>query len=387
MNIERALSVFESVFEELNSGTVSTFQSLLAALSGQISQPQNPSYQQQVSTHLINLKKILLEAPSNNYSPVWRQTIQELNFEKYLGTHLLTEIESIFEKNSITLIVAQQELQKLSNTVSAIKENLSQMIQAAKKLELKNEELQPGKCELGYIIPRETIKNNLPQLIKELKEAEQIFLIFEEIVTNSRTELQLSSISSSDPSFFFDTLPKTAACVAFTIERIIALYKNYLEIKKLQQDMIDRGVNKKALAAVQEQVNSEVEEGIKKLAPEIIKEYCNKIADAPRRHELTTELTKRLNKLAYKIDRGLRIEIRANPLTENADQQETTEQKEEKVFLNFVYQKVPTINYIKPSGEPILYLPDNDNQEDHEEKKHEGSNNPQTIKKSIKKEK
>jgi hypothetical protein len=30
-------------------------------------------------------------------------------------------------------------------------------------------------------------------------------------------------------------------------------------------------------------------------------------------------------------------------------------------------------------------LPDNDDQEDHEEKKHEGLNNPQTIKKSIKK--
>lgn len=363
MNIERALSIFESVFEELNSGTVSTFQSLVVALSGQTSQPQNPAYQQQVSTHLINLKKILNNVPSNNYSPAWRLALQELDFEKYLGKKLLNSIETIFEKNAITLVVAQQELQQLSDAVSSIKESLSQIIQAAKKLNLKKEDLQPGECEVGFTIPRLLIKNHMNELIKELKEIEKIMLVFEEITTGHRSDIELRTISSSDPTFFFYTVPGVAACIVYTVDKILDLYKKYLEIKKLGQDLKNNGFTEQDLAVIQKKINSSVEEGIKELVPEIIKEYIKKEISEHRRNELTIELTKVSRKIADKIDRGLQIEVRAKPLVNGSEKLESEEKQTESKFISFVNEKASTINYIKSGSDPILCLSKHDDEE------------------------
>lgn len=355
MNTEKLYTVALAIQKDINdTGLIALINNMVNSLQNQISQPQQPQYQQQLSTFMQQLSQQLKAAKSNKFSPLWKQILEELGVEDILGDQLDTNITEIFEHNKITLAHAHTQLKEIQSKLNSKKAAIDQLIASFVSLGIETEELLPGECEVGILIPRLYVDNKLPAFGRELEELQSIFAVYEEITTGSRAGFILKSISSSEFGVFLQTSSEIAACVAVATERILALYKTHLEIKKLHNELKKQSVPQANLDGIAEHLNSLISSGIKVAAKEIVNERSVKSLDAGRRNELETELNFSMNKIANRIDRGFNFEVRAEPAT----LKEPGEATQAQVYYEEIVSRAENLGFIKTDGPPVLSLPE-----------------------------
>lgn len=358
VNVERLHAIAIALRDDLSRSNVqSHLQQLVSALHNQINQPGQPSYQQQVSQFCENLRSALESPAVNSFSPTWLQVLDEVGAAPMLGLALDEQVTEIFSRNQITPSVALQELQKIFTEIQALSSSIDQMLAAFRQLNIGSEELPVGDCEVGILVPRTFVDNRLDKFSAELSELNQIFGVFAEVATGGRPGFGIRAISSSDLSIFLDAAPVIGACVAVAIERIIALYKQLLEVRKLQGELAKQGVEKDNLKGIEKHANGIMEHGIDKLVKELLEDF-HTVDDNARKNELSIELKYALKKIANRVDRGFNIEIR---MTEpEATAPEADEQDEAAKEATRHHARIAaaskTLQFLKLQGEPILSL-------------------------------
>lgn len=358
MNVERLHAIAAELRRDLDeTATLSTLQNLVSSLSNQISQPQQPQFQQQTSQYLNQLLAALEDARVNTFSPTWQQVLVELGAKELTGKALAQTVEDVFARNQITPSVAQQDLQALFGRLQQLSSAIDQLLAGFRTLKIGSEDLDPGQCELGVLVPRVFLNNRLDRFAGELEELNQIFGVFSEISTGSRPGFEIKTISSTDLSVYLEVSAIVGACIATAVERIIALYKQLLEIRKLQGELAKQGLEKKNLKGIEDHANTVMENGIDKLIKDLIAEYLAK-GDAGRKNELSIELKYSLKKIANRIDRGFNIEVRMEEPEVAADgADEATEEQKALVKAHAkVAEASENMQFLKLEGEPILQL-------------------------------
>ncbi len=345
--------------------TVSLVQQIISALQSQINQPQQPTHQQQLSSHLSTLYQRLEESPVDEYSPAWRDAMSELGIADDFGLTLERRIKDIIEKNQITPQSALDELQKIHTDISGTKENLDGLIDGLEYFDVGEDELSKDECEVGIIVPRSFVNNNLKKFGSELVVLEKTLLVFSELATGNREPLRVRQISSSELSIFLEYIPQIGACIAIAVERIVALYKQLLEIKKLKKDLIVQEVPEEQLAGIDTHAESIVSPKLDELANELMEKYGDHL-NPERKNEVAIEVRHSLNKLANRIDRGFNIELRA-PSLESGSEEEEGEEEENASQASAIQQIIESgskIRHLEQSGEPVLFLPEGNGEED-----------------------
>ena len=364
MNAERLHAIASVLQADISkSGVLSNMQQLISMLSNQVSQPGQPQYQQQTSQFLLALVEGLRTAAVNQFSPTWQQALQEIGAWQLLGNTLSERVEEIFARNQITPSVAQQELQVLFNELQAVSSAFDQLLACFRVLKIGKEDLAPGECELGVLVPRAFVENRLDRFADELEELDRIFGVFAELSTGSRPSFPIKTISSTDLSIFLEVGAVVGACVATAVERIITLYKTLLEVRKLQGELVKQGVDKKNLEGLETHANGIMDVGIDKLLKELLSEFKGKV-DPGRKNELSVELKYSLKKIANRIDRGFNIEVR---MEEPLQPESTGEEVPAEVkALSQSHEKIraasETLQFLKLEGEPILRLSEGKNE-------------------------
>ncbi len=354
MNAERLHVIAIAIRDDFNKLNIQNIlKSLVNSLQNQVSQPNQPTHQQNVSNNLQSLVVALEKSATNDFTPAWNQVVEEIGGGEFIGNVLLEEIQSIFERNNITPSLAHEELNEIQNELSKFLAALNPLIISFDALNIGTEQLQPGECELGVVVPRSEVDNALPNFGKELIELNKIFSVFSELATGSRESFKIRTISSSDLTVFLEFLPEVAACTAISIERIIALYKQLLEIRKLKGDLEKQGVPEEGTAGIDAHANSLMERGLTGLIEELIEKF-HKNEDPGRENELRIETKYALNKLAKRIDRGYGIDVRIEPYI--GDEDIDDEMPEE--ITNAIISASKNIQYMKLDGDPILTLPE-----------------------------
>ena len=359
MNAERLHAIAAALRADLtNSDVQSQFQQLVSALQNQVNQPGDPTYQQQVSQHYAALRTALENAESNAFSPTWMQVLDEIGAGELLGEKLAQRIQEVFSRNQITPSVALQDLRLISDQLQALTAALDQLLASFKQLVVGAEELPAGDCEVGILVPRAFVDNRLDKFSEELSELNQIFGVFSEVATGSRPGFEIRAISSSDLSIFLDAAPVVGACVAVAIERIIALYKQLLEIRKIQGELVKQGLEKENLKGIEKHANSVMDNGIDKVVKELLTEF-HKVDDSGRKNELSIELKYALKKIANRVDRGFNIEVRMTEPEEVENEEGSKEDnhvKEQSKHHTRIASAAETLQFLKLEGEPILSL-------------------------------
>jgi hypothetical protein len=273
---------------------------------------------------------------------------------------LLTKVDSIIQRNNITPSIAAEELTELTNELNRIKGGLDQLISGFNILSIGAEVLEPGQCEVGILIPRNAIDNKLENLKKELNELEFILKHFSEVTLGEQLPLEIRSLSSTDLNFILEYAPEAAAFLAITIERIVALYKNLLDIKKSRQDLLEKEVPEEALNDLDKHINDKMERGIIIFVGEEFDKHC-KIKDNGRKNELRNSLTISMNKIANRIDKGFNFEIRVGYIEPQLDEEEG-ESEDSKIDKNIqiILDSQKNLEFIRTEGNPILSLSEND---------------------------
>ncbi len=236
----------------------------------------------------------------------------EVGAEKLFGSQLEERVNKIFARNQITPAIARNEIQQLFTQLRSFREALDWLLNAFGRLNIGKEQLRPGECEIGVLIPRMNVNNQLDKLAEELEELNRILSDFAELATGSRPGFEVKSVSTTDFSIFLSPSPITLASISFAVERIIAVYKNLLEIRKLKNELKENGIPDKQLQGVQDHANGIMENGIEAIKNDLFKMFY-KQKDGGRENELRTAVGMSLRKIADRIDRGVNIEVRAVP--------------------------------------------------------------------------
>jgi hypothetical protein len=355
MNAERLHAILRALQKDLQKTKIeSTLEQLTNYLQQQINQPAHPQPQQEVSKTVTQLYQLLESAPSNNFPPTWRQLLEETGCDIYLGNMVRDRIREIFVRNGITPSIALEEIRQIHAQIKKLREAVDNIMGGFDYLNIGSDQLEPGECEVGILIPRAFVNDRLEAFADELLELTKILGVFAEISTGGRPGFEIRAISSSDLSISLDAIPVMAASVAFAVERIVSLYKQMLEIRKLKNDLKQQGVPKQKLKGIEEYASSTMETEISALVPELMKRFC-KSSDECRSNELKIELTLALKKIANRIDRGFNVEIRVQP----EPRPETTPEAEElRASVEAIQSAERTLQFLKTEGDPILSLPE-----------------------------
>ena len=354
MNTERLHTVAIALSEEMTkNNTADKLQALVSALQQVVRQPTAPN-QQNLSTALKNMYSAVTTTQSDSFSPAWRQLLHEIDGSELFGARLKANIEDIFSRNQITPAVALEELQQLHQRLQTFKTALEQLTSALRLFKLQGETLSPGECEIGMLIPRLAVDNQLEQLAGELKQLSFILNTLSELSTGRKAELSIKTISSSDLHVYLEATPPFAACLAIAIERIVTMYKQLLEIRKLRSELHKQGVPEDQTSDIEKHANKLIDTGVQKLSLEIVdKFYVGD--DTGRKNELIKATRISLNRIANRIDRGFNIEVRAAPIDKDKEGPGNAKVVEQ---IQMIQTATQGMQFLKLEGEPILRLPE-----------------------------
>jgi hypothetical protein len=355
MNAERLHAIIIALNQEMSSAnTVGKLQQLVSSLQNVVNQPI-PQHQQTLSQALKAMYSAVTDVPSDGFSPAWRQALRELGGEDLFGRSMKSNIEAIFSRNQITPAVALQELQELHVRLQAFKNALDQGAGALRHFRVGDEKLAPGECEIGVLIPRDAVENRLLDFAKELGEVAFILNTFSEVATGKKDDLVIRTLSSSDLLVYLQAAVPYGAFAAVCVERVVALYKQLLEVRKLRQELRNQGVPNDAVTGVEKYANEMMETGIDKIAVEVVNQY-HKNDDEARKHELTNAVRISLKKIANRIDHGFNLEVRVSATSKKSESEQ--EDEELKRGVAAIQSATANMQFLKLEGQPILRLPE-----------------------------
>jgi hypothetical protein len=361
MNVERLYAIALSIQKDLGESKITDFfQQFVNALANQVSQPAQPQFQQETSRCLNELYIALGKSEVNSFSHAWRQTLDEIGGDYLLGDNLAATITEVFNRNQITPAVALSELQSVFSELAEFSGAIERLVASLHVLGIESEDLGPSESEIGVLIPRAFVDNELGDFANELKEINRIFGVFSEISTGSRPGFRIKTISSSELTVFLEAVPVVAACIAHGVERVVELYKKLLEIRKLQAEMSKQGVPKKDLKGVEDYAKTVMEKGIETVIKELMKEFKSTV-EPGRKNELTIELRLALNKLSNRVDSGFNFEVRMQaPVDKGGEDQgkDQAMQELDRKHYEDISRAATNLQFLKLEGDPILHLPE-----------------------------
>jgi hypothetical protein len=316
-----------------------------------------------VSTLRTELGEALADAPSNGFSPAWRDALEELGIDDLVGEQLRVRIEQIFEQNEITPSVAADEMTPIAERLTELDTSLAQLQASLTFFEIGAEALKPGEFEIGFLIPRERVHNGLEELGKEFIKLTLVLAPLQEISAGPRDELKVRSISSSAFGAFLVASPGLAYLLAKTLESLINSYEKVKGMREGHAKLKESGAQDKLLKEAAKEVSDIITREIKALTKTLLAEATKeKRIDKDRANELRKYLEVSLNSLANRIDQGYTVEVRTGDLPppdeDDEAAKETAEQKRTRAIVERVLEAQEKLNFKNDTGESVLQLPE-----------------------------
>lgn len=332
---------------------------LAAELNNVATSPQQPTHQQNVSSLRSAIENLLTEADSDDFSPAWRQVVEELGAEGLLGRRLRDRLEAIFVRNEITPSAAAAEVTEIASELRAFQTRIAELVASLEGLGVGAEQLAAGDFELGFLIPRKEVDDEMGELGRELVRLKALLGPFLELSVGGRPDLVVRSISSSDFMIFLLASAPTALTIAKTMESLVTSYEKLTTIRLNLQALKQNGVPEEALEKVKEHAGATMSEGIESLAEELLEEASTP-PDPGRANELRVELKLSLNGLANRIDRGFNVEVRAGEVEAPSDDEagDVPELEAQREAARLVKAKQRELQFRRRDGHPILELPE-----------------------------
>ncbi len=355
MNAEKINKLAKDITEENKKLNVaSLFTNVINSLTNIVNQPNQPGFQTELSNNLLALIRALDGSLVNNFSPAWAQMLIELKIDEFFGSKLSVKINEIINTNNITPATALQELNTIYGQYNKVVSGFSNVASGLSSLNVGFDELEDGECEIGVLIPRKYIDNNLENLGNEIREVNFIFNTFSELIDGQKKPFLLRNLSTSEPLITVATGVAVAAGIAKTIGFLIDNYKKLLEIKKLKNELKKQGISDENLKGIEDHSNNYMGQAIESVIKEIKAEYIGD-SSSSRENELLAGIKISLNKIANRIDNGFNFEVRVNVKpTENAQEDLANDEN-----IKVIQSASVDLQFIRSEGDSILSLPEN----------------------------
>jgi hypothetical protein len=359
MNVERFHAIVGALKSELEETEEASLLEQLATAVQQLSaDPAQEAAQQQVSQLRRDLDQVLRSAESNTFSPAWREAVAELGVADLLGEALAEQLEKIFSRNEITPTTAAEEINAIKERIDALVQGLNEASSGLEFFQIGAEELNPGEFEIGFLIPRSVVQDGLESLGQEFTKLKRLLGPFTELAGESRPDIRIRSLSSSEFQVFLESTQGVALMVAAALERLLAAYERILNIRQKRKELAeDEDVPDEVLEPLSGHASQLMQQEIELIVEEII--VSAKHGDEGRLNELRRELTLSLNGLATRIDHGYNVEVRVGELPPPPGEDEDVEDSvdpETRSATEAIRSKQKSLEFMNVSGKPILSL-------------------------------
>lgn len=354
MNVQRLYEIVKYLRQvDSQLGIQSRLTELRDQLSSLASQPQNQTFQANVSAGLDTLRAVFAELKQRT-TPAQEALIREINGMSYFSELLPQRIGNNLSQNAITPAVVSTEVNKIANDRQAYLSKLENIEQGLEALGVKGEAPEPGDVELGVLIPRSLFENSLGPLAKELAVVNRIIQIFTEVTTGTVQPTEVREISTSDPAFFLSAPVLTVLAIGKVVDWLTNKWKEIEEIRKLRAETKKLEIEN-ALKAIDDKIDAIIKSSVQEQKDELIKLYKG---DPGRKNELELGLEWALQSLVARIERGLTIEVRVlAPPAETGDEDGA---KQAEVYAD-IARVSHKLQFAQISQEqPILPLPPSD---------------------------
>jgi len=355
VNAEKLHQTINLVNEDVNRTKIVTHLQSIVSMLNNLANSPNQSHQQTLASSLTSFLDGINKSNFDQLSASTRKIMTDICPNLVLGSTLGEKVRSIIEKNQITFQVAVNEINPLFNEINQFIANSKALLASFQVFNISKEVLETGECEIGFIVPREEIKNDFHVYQKELQEFEFIINNYNEYVSGKKQKIELKAISSTDPMIYIGVITAVGASIAKTIDWIIDSYKKILEIRLLREQLKNAGVPEDKTKGIEDYANELMSKKIDEMLEILRKEYCG-IKNGDRKNELENGLRISMNKIANRIDSGFNYEVRvgALPKTE-ADETDDNEEQKNYDEIKRVESKLIFTNML---GSKILSLPE-----------------------------
>jgi hypothetical protein len=357
VNAERLHAVADALLTELRAAdTPGILESMVAAFR---QLPGDPAQQQVVADLRRQLEERLSNAPSNEFTPAWKRAVDELGVEDLFGKGLLDETEEILTRNDMTPVAAADELTPLAERARQLETSLNQIHDGFAFLNIGAEVLGPDEFEIGFLIPRDAVHEEIDELAKEFHQLSLILMPFLEVVTGTRGETRVRSISSSEFGVFLEVAPAVMELFSAGLQAVLAAYEKVQAIRRANAELKAGDVlNESTLEDIQKQVDGYMAKEIGIIADELL--TASRKGDAPRTNEMKIHLEYALNGIANRIDKNYTVEIRSPelPAPDEEGGKETPREKQIRKAAQAVRAAQEKLVFPEPSASPILSLPE-----------------------------
>ena len=312
MHTSKLHGALHCIEEEFDSGKVlEKLGELQGALDASV---QSPGGQNTKAFHQAceQLERLLQSSATNMATPSMRVIFAQLGAGPNIGQKLWERISGIIEANTMSPADVQKQMAKLSKQLNSFCESLKALHTKLHDFDIADEPLAVGQGFLGISILPELVGSNLDGLATEIHEFDDALKTFQKIVAQEVVSLEVSSLGSDGFQLFLKVSPELAGALALAIERIVRMYKNLVQLKKLQADLVKQNVPAERIESIAEHEGELVDKELNELAGAILEEYLPK-SEKGRARDLKIALEEDLRFLAGRIDQGVVLEVQVAP--------------------------------------------------------------------------
>ena len=321
MNTERLYELLSQLeIETSKLDLLGKLDRLVEYVGQQVSDPSNAEHQTNFSSSRKELEVSLRESWFSQLTPLEADVLNSMGLDYLIGQKLPRRLKQIMRDDGMLPAVVRDEL---SSIVQVIKSKLTTAVDTKNnlsKLGFVSEKIEVGSAELAYRIPRAAIDNRYSTFLEDAQFYHSLVTIMSEIVLGATPELELQGLSSSAFSIFLNLDPEVVAFTILAIERAMNSYKTILEIRVLRDQMKNRGVTEEALAAIEANIQSTLDEVFRTALLSAIKETKTS-ASKERKNELVNHGSILLRQLSEKMEEGYEVDARVGYSEEDIEEE------------------------------------------------------------------
>lgn len=248
--------------------------------------------------HHHRLRELLGSCPSEHATPSQRAIMVELEVDINTGWLLRERIDDVLNEAS--------DLESIDSISEDFLETLRRTNTLRESLEYFGQEpvaLGADESEIGVILPSYVVERTLNGVESELHDMRLAFQAISELVQRDHADIRIRTATTSDLQLFLECAAPIAAATALAIERIVALYKNMLEVKKLQSELSRHEVPESIVVSLKAHIESLVETKVRAVADELVQMHSDKHS-ADRLNELKTATFKAVKYISGRMASG-----------------------------------------------------------------------------------
>lgn len=269
----------------------------------------------------------ILEETMRNDSGVqekYKFILSELGLAQYFGAPLVDWIKALVAVGSSGLPIAVSTIGQIIDRLNEVSNAFSQISTSMDVLGVDSDEPAVGATSLGVLMPREAVANELGAFGKEVERIDRIYSLFSELETAERPQFQIDHIATTNIAIYVAATPAVAWSVLKVVEKILNIYKEILQIRKMRAELAATKIPEKFLKDLDEHASSVVASGLEEISKELFERH-KKTIQPIRRSEIEKEISVVVSEIAARIDKGYMFDAKVGdePSGDDDEAQET----------------------------------------------------------------